>query len=455
MNQLKQVYESAGQGHVFHFWNELKSDECELLLKQLSQIDPHHVNNVFEKSKTTSNIEKDHFKPPPSSSCIDQVIHDTQSLKSYLRLGMMAIKQGRVGVIVLAGGQGTRLGSPLPKGCFDFGLPSGKTLFQLQAERIDRLQFMSGGKVHWYIMTSSSTRDDTISFFKKKAYFGLEQDQIHFFQQANFPCLTTEGKIILETKYQVAMSPNGNGGMYAALTHGKVLEHMESVGIDLVHVYCVDNSLVKVADPIFIGSCIAQGSQLGIKTVKRINPDEPVGLVCLRNGKIDMVEYTEVPKTVSHERDHDTQSLVFDNANIANHFFTREFLQDVSHVQLGCHVAHKKIPCIDIETGKHVKPDTPNGIKLEQFIVDVFPMATTYTVYRVDRKQEFSPLKNKTGKDSIQTAMWDLLSLHCQYLNEAGVFNTGDVEVSPRLSYAGEGLFRYHGEMLVGPMTLG
>ena len=232
------------------------------------------------------------------------------------------------------------------------------------------------------------------------------------------PCLDNSGKILLDSKSSVAVAPDGNGGLYAALlkptSQGQpsVLESLKARGIDYLHTYGVDNCLVRVADPIFIGYCLAKGSDCAVKVVRKTSPDESVGVVALRNQKWSVVEYSEIPPALSHQRVDPTDpasDLLFRAANIANHFFTRAFLERVHSFEAAMpfHIARKKIPHLDLATSELVKPTKPNGMKLELFIFDVFPFAERMAVLEVERKHLFSPLKNAphTGVDDPQTCV--------------------------------------------------
>jgi UDP-N-acetylglucosamine/UDP-N-acetylgalactosamine diphosphorylase len=267
-----------------------------------------------------------------------------------------------------------------------------------------------------------------------------------------------DGKILLDSKSRFATAPDGNGGLYRALrdplnpstsTKETVISSLESRGIKYLHCYGVDNCLVRVGDPIFLGACIKQGVQVGVKVVKKTDPSESVGVVALRNGKFTVIEYSELPKELAEAKDKENSSeLAFRAANIANHFYTTSFLaKDVPSFEnnMAFHVARKKIPTVDLTTGEPVKPSKPNGMKLELFVFDVFPfVGKKLTVHEVPRKEEFSPLKNApgTGSDDPETSRRDLLAQQKRWLEAAGasVKDGVEVEISPLVSYAGEGL---------------
>ncbi|GJN87360.1 hypothetical protein Rhopal_000309-T1 [Rhodotorula paludigena] len=456
---LRSSWEKAGQGHVFTFWDKLSPEEQSTFFAQLLSINPTRVNSIHQAAlkaeKEAANSSSDDITPPPADESGSVIGHDDQAAE-WNRVGLDAIRAGKVGVLLMAGGQGTRLGSSAPKGCYDIDLPSHKSLFQLQAERIKRLEVVAGaGKaVPWYIMTSGPTRKPTEDFFVQNNYFGLDKQNVVFFEQGVLPCLTDDGKIFLDTPSSVAVAPDGNGGLYAALRSPlspasnapTVLSDLAERGIDYLHAYCVDNCLVRVADPVFLGYCIARGADCGAKVVKKTVPSESVGVVAQRAGKYAVVEYSEISQDMSERRD-PSGDLAFRAANIANHFYSRAFLDEVAHfdeTRMPFHVARKKIPHVDLATGEHVQPSSPNGMKLEQFVFDVFPFVQRFALLEVERAQEFSPLKNApgTGSDDPQTSRRDLLAEFRRWLERAGatVADGVEVELSPLVTYAGEGL---------------
>jgi UDP-N-acetylglucosamine/UDP-N-acetylgalactosamine diphosphorylase len=271
------------------------------------------------------------------------------------------------------------------------------------------------------------------------------------------PAVSADGKIILEAKDKVSIAPDGNGGMYAALESQGVLANMKSRGVEYVHTYCVDNCLVKVADPVFLGYNIAAGAEVGAKTVRKEDPAEPVGVVCVRNGKYGVVEYSEIPKELSAARN-PNGSLQLSAANIANHFYTRGFLDRVGQFEshLEYHIAHKKIAHVDLTTGTVITPTAPNGFKMELFIFDVFPFCDKFAVFEGPRQDEFSPLKNKDGVDSPVTSRRDIMELHKRFLKAAGATVEGEdtCEISPLVSYGGEGLEKYKGQAVKLPIHI-
>lgn len=463
MAALREAYKAAGQEHVFTFWDKLSADKQRSLTAQLEKVDPAKLNETVRAALAADEAARSgaqaKITPPPADSMVSTV-GNPELEQTYRAKGLAAIAEGKVGVLLLAGGQGTRLGSSAPKGCFDIQLPSGKSLFQLQAERIARLEELAAahaGKdaavVPWYIMTSGPTRKPTETFFEENKYFGLDPANVIFFEQGTLPCISNAGKIMLDTPGSIATAPDGNGGIYAALraplqpgSEASVLSDLAKRGVDYVHAYGVDNCLVKVGDPVFLGVCLAKNVATGVKVVKKTDPAESVGIVAQKNGAFSVVEYSEIPAALSEERDEHGE-LLYRAANIANHFYTVDFLAKevpAFEPKMAYHVARKKIPSVDLATGERVKPDSPNGLKMELFIFDVFPFCDQLAIHEVERQEEFSPLKNASGtaSDNPETSRRDLLAQQRRWLEHVGahVADGAHVELSPKLTYAGEGL---------------
>lgn len=425
-----------GQEHLLNFFDELSNEEKEHLLQDIANVDLAEVTGAFARSnpknESVAAAETIDDLLEPLHPDIHQSYARTspKELQQYRSIGLKKISEGKVAALLLAGGQGTRLGSPNPKGMYDVGLPSHKTLFQIQAERILRLQELaskefnkdaSAVNIVWYIMTSGATIEPTVEFFKEHEYFGLNKSNIVFFEQNTMPCFNFEGQIILDKPYALARAPDGNGGLYKALRGQGILEDMSKRGIEHIHAYCVDNILVKVADPVFIGYCIRKDAECAAKVVEKVYPNEALGIICKVKGKFKVVEYSEVSHQTAQKRNTDGR-LLFNAGNICNHYFTLNFLVNViKEEQLMHHVAKKKIPFVD-NNGLRVSPEKPNGIKLEKFVFDVFEFAKKFVVWEVLREDEFSPLKNSdsANKDNPTTARLSLFNLNQRYVLNAG-----------------------------------
>lgn len=491
---LRKKYTDAGQGQVFAFVDELQTADKSRLFHQLSTFDVARINELAETALNPTKTDETPatLEPLPASATASIIDSDPADLKSWYDAGLKQVAENNVAVVLMAGGQGTRLGSSAPKGCFDIGLLSQKSLFQLQAERIAKLQDLAN-KAHgiqsatipWYVMTSGPTRKPTEEFFAKHKYFGLKSENVFIFEQGVLPCISNEGKIIMESKskvgsslvgiwkppvslalphprnfrsrtpqltifvriVQVAVAPDGNGGIYQAIVTSGVREDMRKRGIKHIHAYCVDNCLVKVADPVFIGFSASKNVDIATKVVRKRDAAESVGLIVQKNGKPDVVEYSEIDQATAEAQDpQDPKLLKFRAANIVNHYYSFNFFESIENWmhKLPHHVARKKIPYVNPENGEAVKPTSPNGVKLEQFVFDVFPMTPLdkFACIEVRREDEFSPLKNAagTGQDDPDTSRADIMRQGQRWIEAAGgiVITEEDkfgVEVSPLISY--------------------
>ncbi|KAK3907012.1 nucleotide-diphospho-sugar transferase [Staphylotrichum tortipilum] len=478
--ELRDKYTAAGQGQVFKFYDALSDADKSSLFAQLAIFDPTYINTIAAKAIAPPQPEagasaQPTLEPLPDAATASILDSKPEDIDRWYADGLDLIAANKVGVVLMAGGQGTRLGSSAPKGCFNIGLPSEKSLFQIQAERIRKVEELAASKaglstgavtVPWYVMTSGPTRGPTEQYFKEQGYFGLKPENVVIFEQGVLPCISNDGKILLESKSKVAVAPDGNGGIYNALVESGVLDDMKKRGIEHIHAYCVDNCLVKVADPVFIGFSAAANVDIATKVVRKRNATESVGLIVCKNGRPDVVEYSEIePATAAEEDRKQPGVLRFRAANIVNHYYSFRFLESIPQwvKTLPHHVARKKIPYVDLESGETVKPAKPNGIKLEQFVFDVFPMLdmSKFACMEVRREDEFSPLKNArgTGEDDPDTSKYDIMAQGKRWVQAAGatvvsVDPKDGVEVSPLRSYGGEGLEGVAGKTITCPAVI-
>lgn len=444
-----------GQEDAFALWDELSPEERDFLVKDIESLDLPRLDRIIRCSLQSHGLPAAAIEPVPENSVSMAEDRKPEDRERWWKMGLKAISDGKLAVLLLSGGQGTRLGSSDPKGCFNIGLPSGKSLFQLQAERILSIQRLaaqatnevSGGSVHihWYIMTSPFTDEATRKFFESHKFFGLEADQVTFFQQGTIPCVSKDGRFIMETPYRVSKAPDGNGGVYSALKSSRLLEDMAMRGIKYVDCYGVDNALVRVADPTFLGYFIDKGVAAAAKVVRKAYPQEKVGVFVRRGkgGPLTVVEYSELDSSLASAINQQSGRLRFCWSNVCLHMFSLDFLNQVANgleKDSIYHLAEKKIPSIHGHT---------MGFKLEQYIFDAFPYAPSTALFEVLREEEFAPVKNANGAnfDTPDSARLLVLRLHSRWVVAAGGFLTHSVplyatgvEVSPLCSYAGENL---------------
>lgn len=464
---LRKIFSHHGQGHVFDHWEELSPSEQSALLQQLESIDVTKLADYLKAAKREldSSSHDGNCEIRPFSGKIGSA----SKCADARAIGMEAIRKNSVASVLLAGGQGTRLGFDGPKGMYDIGLPSKKTLFCLIAERLHKLiQLASNSgkgenpiRIPLYIMTSPMNHDVTKEYFVSNDFFGLPADDVIFFSQGVLPCLDSEGKILLESPFQCAMAPDGNGGIYPAMDKCGVLTDMGKRNIEHIHVVAIDNAIVKPADPYFIGYCISQSADCGNKVLWKNNPHEKVGVIAEKDNKPCVVEYSELSKAMAEKTiDGDGSRLAFGAANIANHYYHLEFLKQTVLPNFGnvFHIAHKKIGVWDEQSKQTVAPSSNNGIKLESFIFDVFPLSTRMAIFEVERDQEFAPVKNAPGEliDSPDTARVYISNMSKRWLRSVGAKlidkeQNATCEIVPLTSYAGEGLEGYHDKEITTP----
>ena len=313
------------QSHLLAHFKTLSAAQKSQLLSDLAALDLALVAAAYEKTKQATSSQQDVIT---ACALVGKAEIDTDGW-TWKRRAHRCVSEGRLAAVCLAGGQGTRLGFDGPKGAYDAGFPSGKSLFQLHAERIRRLQVLAGGGVvPWYVMTSPLNDAETKAHFEERAYFGLDPAHVVFFSQGTLPCLHEDGKIMLENEHHVAAAPDGNGGVFAALAKSGALDDMAHRGVLYVHMYAVDNPLASPGDALFVGCCVAKGVQTGNMCVPKSTWKERVGVAAMRNGAFHVVEYSEITEELA-QRTNDDGSLAFGSANICSHFFTVAFIRDV------------------------------------------------------------------------------------------------------------------------------
>ena len=415
-----------GQQQVLAFWDELDSAWRAALLDDVDGIDFDLIerliaSHVRRKPRATipENIEPPAIMPnrPASESAADY--------REARRVGAELIGAGKVAAFTVAGGQGTRLGFDGPKGGLPISVVRDKTLFQLFAEFIGGAEARYGGPVPWYIMTSPQNDSDTRAFFAEHGYFGLRQRDVVFFRQGQMPAFSPEGKLLLADKHRLSLSPDGHGGCLMAMAGSGALADMRQRGIEHISYFQVDNPLVSPVDPLFLGLHHVQESEMSSKTVPKAKDKERVGNFCIAEGKTCAIEYSDLPCKLATAKEPDGRRR-FDAASIAIHALRVEFVERLTdgELRLPWHRADKKVAHIDPATGRQVVPGRRNAVKLETFVFDAIPLAGSAVghplIYETRRDEEFSPVKNPTGVDSIESARRDLNRRAARWLTHAG-----------------------------------
>lgn len=434
----------AGQGHVFKYWDELNESSRASLLNQLQQVDLTLMAALHEKfiksghdSQKKGDLKPADFINLPTTKQQQAAYHQAK------KVGEEALRAGRVAAFLVAGGQGTRLGFNGPKGKFPVSPVKNKTLFQLHAEKILALSRKYDVAIPWYIMTSETNHEESVEFFESNSYFGLGAGNTMFFRQEMIPALSPHGKLILDARDHIFRNPNGHGGSLSALKNSGALDDMRGRGVDIIFYFQVDNVLVKMCDPVFLGYHIQEDAEMSAKVVVKTEPAEKVGVLGCVDSRLGVIEYSDLSKAQMQARNADG-SLKFQAGNIAIHILNVDFVEKESEggLRLPWHVAHKKIPCLD-ETGSVVEHDQTNGYKFETFVFDALGDAKRTVILEVDRAEEFSPVKNKEGVDSPETARRDLGNQFRRWLEAAGVaWSVGKdaIEISPLFALDAEDL---------------
>lgn len=387
--------EKYGQLHVLKYYDDLSGYEKEELLKQIGETDFEVLKQCEHKAELNPRGKITPIK-------VMQLPEIEAKREEYTQTGLNAIKAGKVGAVLLAGGMGTRLGSDAPKGVYNIGLTKEVFIFQRLIENLMDVVRMADTWIPLYIMTSDRNHETTTAFFKEKNYFGYNSEYITFFMQDMAPASDYNGKVYMEEKYKMSTSPNGNGGWFLSMMKWGIVDQIKAAGVEWLNVFAVDNVLQRIADPCFVGAVIATGSAVGAKVVRKNAPDEKVGAMCLEDGRPSIVEYYEMTEELMNAKD-DKGEPAYNFGVILNYLFREKDLEEIAAKKLPLHIVEKKIPYLD-ENGMPVKPENPNGYKFEQLVLDMIHQLDSCLPYEVVRNREFAPIKNKTGIDSVESA---------------------------------------------------
>lgn len=418
--RVREAFRAHGQEHVFRFWGQLDEAQRGRLVAQAAHVDLTSVEHTYRSVGKSAHVDESQLAAVPVEALPERGGNSAERAEASRR-GAALLREGRVAVLVVAGGQATRLGTPGPKGLFPLGPVSSRSLFAQQAQKLSRLRADCGRPVPWLVMTSPATDAPTREAFSRADCFGLPREDIFFFCQGSAPSIDFQGRLILDRVDRIFESPDGHGGVVLALRDSGTLDAMRHRGVDTLFYYQVDNPLVRLGDPLFIGYHSMRGAEMSCKVIRKRSAEEKVGVVMQVGERVGILEYTEIGEAQRQARDA-KGNLLYWAGNIAIHVLNTDFLQRVAEDAerlLPLHPSQKKIPSLD-EAGTPQVPDTSNGYKLERFIFDALQVARRVCVVEVCREEEYSPLKNAVGTDSPETARRDLEARYRAWLAEAG-----------------------------------
>ena len=399
LEEVKSKVEKYGQEHLLLSYERLDEAGKKKLLNQIKNIDFEECKKLYEltqKEILFEDVKLEPLKVTDASKLTDEEIEKITSI------GENIIKEGKYAVVMMAGGQGTRLGHSGPKGTFDFGLESHKTIFEVLTDKFKHVREATGVTVPWYIMTSRENNAQTISFFEENNYFGYKDGIKQFFIQNELPMLDEQGKLVLGEDGLIKEAANGHGGIYEALVQNGVLEQMQKDGVEWLFTCGVDNVLAKLIDPVLVGYSALNNYKITSVSCIKNDPQERVGILCKKNGRPSVVEYTEMPDELKEALNEDGE-LKYGEAHIIMNLINISVIEDIAKNKLPYHVAHKKCDYMD-ENGNMVKATEPNAYKFEMLLFDAFERLDEIGILRYHREECFAPIKNAEGKDSPATA---------------------------------------------------
>ena len=384
-----------GQEHLLRFFSELDKPGQHSLLSQIDETDLSYLDAFKAKAEAA----RRGVITPITAMRLPEI----QSQEAaFRRTGIENAARGRLAAVLLAGGAGTRLGIPGPKGTCDIGITRPVYIFQRLIENLLDSVREIGTALHLFIMTSRANDAATRAFFKEHNFFGYDPAYIHFFVQEMAPAVDDCGKILLSSPSSIASSPNGNGGWFKSLAAAGYLDFMKEQGIEWLNVFAVDNVLQRICDPVFFGAVLKSGLPAGAKVIPKNSPEEKVGVMCLEDGRPSVVEYYELNDEMRTQRTEDGSYAYFYGV-ILNYLFRAADLEKVMNESMPIHFAHKAVPYVS-ESGEQIRPSAPNAWKFEFFIFDILHELSGCLPFEVLREKEFAPIKNPTGTDSVESA---------------------------------------------------
>ena len=399
IEQAKNLLKDNNQLKVLKIFENIDTNKKEQFAKEILKVDFDMVNRLY---KNKDEKYKKEYKIEPIKY-IDKNKLNSKQMQEIEKLGEKVLRQNQYAVVTMAGGQGTRLGWKGPKGTFKLDVgENGKYIFEILANSLKSATAKYGKEIYWYIMTSIDNNEETIRFFEEHNYFGYNKEKVKFFTQNILPLLDFDGNILIDSEYKVKQASDGNGGVFIALKNSKMIEDMKLHNIKWIYVCGVDNIMANMTDEVLLGLAIKNNVPSASKSIKKAYPEEKVGIFCKKNGKPAIIEYTEMDEKMIYAEDENGE-LLYGESNIVGHLFDMQTLEKMAEYKFDYHCAIKKNLYID-ENLKEVTPDEPNTLKFEAFIFDGFEYLEDMVILRVNREEEFAPIKNATGVDSPETA---------------------------------------------------
>ena len=446
--ELQARLSDHGQSHLLQWWDHLEDAARGRLLAQLETIDFPLIAQLFRAGDDSSSASADRAAratPPVQLVSQPQTPADHELWQRATARGEELLREGVVGAILVAGGQGSRLGFDKPKGMFPIGPVSQRSLFQVFCEQLLARGRKAGAVIPYFVMTSDATHDDTVAFFREHHFFGLKSTDVYFFRQGKLPSVDDKtGQILLADKDEIALSPDGHGGLIKALRSAGLLDLMRDRGLETLYYHQVDNPTAIVCDPAFLGLHELHQSDMSTKVVNKVSAEEKMGVLVSVAGQTQIIEYSDMPVARTREVEADG-TLRFRAGNTAMHVVRRGYLQELVDQgrDLPYHRAHKPVSYLH-HTGERIEPDpsSKNAYKFEQFIFDVLPMAKTALVVEADRAAEFNPVKNQSGADSPETSRAAICRLNREWLRSTGAIVADDarIEISPLITLSENGI---------------
>lgn len=401
LNEARAIINKYNQEHLLNGFDNLDEKRQKILLEQIMNIDFELINSLY--ANTNKEDSENNDKIEPMEYLDKNKLYD--DYKYFENIGKHAIEEGKLAAVTMAGGQGTRLGHNGPKGTYDIGLASHKSLFELLCDSLKEAGKKYGVTIPWFIMTSRENNKETLEFFEKNRYFGYQKDKnLFFFIQGELPMVDTEGKILVGEDGLIKQAADGHGGIYESLVKNRMTNKMRELGVEWVFIGGVDNCLVKMVDPVLMGVAIDKNVTVACKSIVKANPHEKVGVFCKRNGKPSVIEYSEIKEEMAVATD-ESGELLYGESHILCNLFNIKAIERMGTTPLPYHSAFKKAKYID-KDGNLVVPDSPNSYKFEAFLFDAFGEVDDMAILRVNREEEFAPVKNAddAGVDCPSTA---------------------------------------------------